>query len=192
MTRCCSRSPEPECSNQTSVPAPDWVFGSRIAATQCLSGTGGLRVAANFMQRFLPKDTVIKIPNPTWANHQTCFADAGLRCTHTFSSRIGCHCLLLSCCGCCLLLSRFVCCCLLLSRFGCRCVLLSSCISLSSPAASSDVPNTTQLLPLELSGLVPSIPPLRVSISSPLLWCQLGDVSILRPRDERARLRRDD
>lgn len=50
----------------------------RLAATQVLSGTGGLRVAANFMERFLPKGTTIKIPNPTWANHKNCFADAGL------------------------------------------------------------------------------------------------------------------
>ena len=51
----------------------------RIAASQVLSGTGGLRVAANFMQRFMPRGATIKIPTPTWANHKNCFADAGLQ-----------------------------------------------------------------------------------------------------------------
>jgi len=50
----------------------------RMAATQVLSGTGGLRVAAEFFKRYLPEGTEIHIPAPTWANHKNCFADAGM------------------------------------------------------------------------------------------------------------------
>jgi len=50
----------------------------RMAVTQCLSGTGGLRVAADFFKRYLPEGTEIHIPTPTWANHKNCFADAGM------------------------------------------------------------------------------------------------------------------
>ena len=44
---------------------------------QTLSGTGALRVAANFLHRFLPKGTKVLLPDPTWANHIPIFEDAG-------------------------------------------------------------------------------------------------------------------
>lgn len=50
----------------------------RMAATQVLSGTGGLRVAAEFFKRYMPEGTEIHIPTPTWANHKNCFHDAGM------------------------------------------------------------------------------------------------------------------
>lgn len=49
----------------------------RVAATQVLSGTGGLRVAAEFFKRYTPEGTEVHIPAPTWANHKNVFQDAG-------------------------------------------------------------------------------------------------------------------
>ncbi|KAK5635048.1 hypothetical protein RRF57_010760 [Xylaria bambusicola] len=47
--------------------------------TGSISGTGALRIAAAFLQRFYPGDKTIYIPNPSWANHKAVFSDAGLK-----------------------------------------------------------------------------------------------------------------
>lgn len=53
----------------------DIVFGANISTTkhiasaQCLSGTGSLRIALEFLQKNLACSTVY-ISNPTWANHE--------------------------------------------------------------------------------------------------------------------------
>ncbi|GMH43336.1 hypothetical protein BSKO_11258 [Bryopsis sp. KO-2023] len=49
----------------------------RVATIQSLSGTGSLRVAAAFINRFMSGKTVY-ISNPTWGNHRNIFADAGV------------------------------------------------------------------------------------------------------------------
>lgn len=53
----------------------------RAVTVQTLSGTGALRVAGDFMKRFigLPNTTknVIYLPNPTWGNHIPIFKDSG-------------------------------------------------------------------------------------------------------------------
>ena len=49
----------------------------RIAVVQSLSGTGSLRVGAEFISKFLPGTTVY-LSNPTWGNHRNIFADAGV------------------------------------------------------------------------------------------------------------------
>lgn len=49
----------------------------RIASSQSLSGTGALRVAADFLSRFAPSKKIL-VPNPTWGNHLNIFRDAGL------------------------------------------------------------------------------------------------------------------
>ncbi|EIE18335.1 aspartate aminotransferase [Coccomyxa subellipsoidea C-169] len=49
----------------------------RIATLQSLSGTGSLRVAADFIAKFLPGTTAY-LSNPTWGNHKNIFADAGV------------------------------------------------------------------------------------------------------------------
>lgn len=49
----------------------------RVATIQSLSGTGSLRVGAAFIQRFLPETTVY-LSDPTWGNHKSIFADAGV------------------------------------------------------------------------------------------------------------------
>jgi len=48
----------------------------RNVTMQSLSGTGALRIAASFLQRFYPKKTYF--PTPTWPNHFNIFRDAGL------------------------------------------------------------------------------------------------------------------
>ena len=47
-----------------------------MATLQSLSGTGSLRVAADFIAKFLP-GTIVYISKPTWGNHKNIFADAG-------------------------------------------------------------------------------------------------------------------
>jgi len=51
----------------------------RIASVQALSGTGALRVAAEFVKTHLaPEQQEIWVSDPTWGNHNTIFAKAGL------------------------------------------------------------------------------------------------------------------
>lgn len=49
----------------------------RVAAAQCISGTGGCRLAAEMFRTFFGKVKVY-IPQPTWANHVNLFRAAGL------------------------------------------------------------------------------------------------------------------
>lgn len=48
----------------------------RTSTVQALSGTGALRVAANFLKKFDPKP--IWLPKPSWGNHTPIFGHAGL------------------------------------------------------------------------------------------------------------------
>lgn len=47
-----------------------------IAGIQVLSGTGALRLACEFVRRFMPNATFY-YPDPTWPNHLNCARDAG-------------------------------------------------------------------------------------------------------------------
>ncbi|RKP30758.1 PLP-dependent transferase [Metschnikowia bicuspidata] len=49
----------------------------RIVTAQAISGTGSLRVIADFLKRFNSAKEVF-VPEPTWANHVAVFTDAGL------------------------------------------------------------------------------------------------------------------
>jgi len=55
----------------------------RAVTVQALSGTGALRVGADFMHRFidLPAETknTVYIPDPTWGNHIPLYEDAGFK-----------------------------------------------------------------------------------------------------------------
>eukprot|EP01103_Thecamoeba_quadrilineata_P001383 TRINITY_DN11229_c0_g1_i1.p1 TRINITY_DN11229_c0_g1~~TRINITY_DN11229_c0_g1_i1.p1 ORF type:complete len:424 (+),score=77.62 TRINITY_DN11229_c0_g1_i1:31-1302(+) len=51
---------------------------NRIVTIQTLSGTGALRVAGEFIARFKP-GVVLYLPNPSWANHDPIFNDAGIK-----------------------------------------------------------------------------------------------------------------
>jgi aspartate aminotransferase len=50
----------------------------RLVSAQSLSGTGALRLGAEFIVRFLPKGTTIYVSTPTWGNHFSVFSAAGL------------------------------------------------------------------------------------------------------------------
>lgn len=50
----------------------------RVASVQALSGTGALRLGAEFIRRFFPQGTPVYISNPTWGNHTNIFKDAGV------------------------------------------------------------------------------------------------------------------
>ncbi|KAF0852421.1 mitochondrial aspartate aminotransferase [Andalucia godoyi] len=50
---------------------------NRIATVQTLSGTGALRIGADFVAKFLPKATPVFISDPTWVNHRALFQTAG-------------------------------------------------------------------------------------------------------------------
>jgi len=51
----------------------------RIASAQALSGTGSLRVAAEFVKTYMkPEMHEIWVSDPTWGNHNAIFAKAGL------------------------------------------------------------------------------------------------------------------
>ncbi|KAE8654587.1 Aspartate aminotransferase [Hibiscus syriacus] len=50
---------------------------NRVTTVQCLSGTGSLRVGAEFMARHYHQKTIY-IPQPTWGNHPKIFTLAGL------------------------------------------------------------------------------------------------------------------
>jgi len=49
---------------------------NRVATVQTLSGTGALRIAGQFLKRFLP-NADIYLPEPTWGNHKPIFKDSG-------------------------------------------------------------------------------------------------------------------
>eukprot|EP01018_Ginkgo_biloba_P039621 Gb_17765 [translate_table: standard] len=49
----------------------------RVATVQSLSGTGSLRLAAAFIQRYFPTAKVL-ISSPSWGNHKNIFNDAGV------------------------------------------------------------------------------------------------------------------
>ncbi|KAL8054307.1 hypothetical protein ABFX02_05G128900 [Erythranthe guttata] len=49
----------------------------RVTTVQCLSGTGSLRVGAEFLARHYHQHTIL-IPQPTWGNHPKVFGLAGL------------------------------------------------------------------------------------------------------------------
>lgn len=50
----------------------------RIAVVQTLSGTGALRVAAEFISLYSP-GVPVYISDPSWGNHHTIFRKAGLQ-----------------------------------------------------------------------------------------------------------------
>jgi len=52
------------------------VTSGRVASAQTLSGTGALRVIAEFLKEQRPAP--IYVSNPTWGNHNSIFAKAGL------------------------------------------------------------------------------------------------------------------
>jgi len=56
---------------------PEALDSGRIATAQVLSGTGGLRVAADFLVKNIGTKTVY-VSDPTWGNHNAIFKNSGL------------------------------------------------------------------------------------------------------------------
>ncbi|VFQ73221.1 unnamed protein product [Cuscuta campestris] len=54
------------------------IHENRVTTVQCLSGTGSLRVGAEFLSRHYHQQHAIYIPQPTWGNHPKVFTLAGL------------------------------------------------------------------------------------------------------------------
>ncbi len=52
------------------------VTAGRVATVQCLGGTGGLKVGADFLKRLNP-DAKVLISDPSWENHRALFTNAG-------------------------------------------------------------------------------------------------------------------
>ncbi|XP_072013523.1 aspartate aminotransferase, mitochondrial-like [Amphiura filiformis] len=50
----------------------------RSITVQGISGTGSLRIGANFLQKFFPGNKVIYLPSPSWGNHTPIFKHAGV------------------------------------------------------------------------------------------------------------------
>jgi aspartate aminotransferase len=55
----------------------DVVPAERVAITQSISGTGGLRVGAEFLAKYFPVKTIL-VSDPSWGNHGKVFSTAGL------------------------------------------------------------------------------------------------------------------
>ncbi|KAI8071130.1 aspartate aminotransferase [Gilbertella persicaria] len=51
---------------------------NRLAITQSISGTGALRIGAEFLNAWYPHAKNIIVPNPTWGNHIPIMKNAGL------------------------------------------------------------------------------------------------------------------
>ncbi|GBU15134.1 aminotransferase [Polaromonas sp.] len=52
------------------------VKSERVATVQCIGGTGGLKVGADFLKRLNPNAKVL-ISDPSWENHRALFTNAG-------------------------------------------------------------------------------------------------------------------
>ena len=50
----------------------------KYVTMQCISGTGSLRVGANFLSKWFPGNKAIYLPKPSWGNHTPIFKHAGL------------------------------------------------------------------------------------------------------------------
>lgn len=54
------------------------IRSGRYITVQTISGTGSLRVGANFLQRFYKNSREVYLPKPSWGNHTPIFRDAGM------------------------------------------------------------------------------------------------------------------
>nr|KAF6409954.1 glutamic-oxaloacetic transaminase 2 [Rousettus aegyptiacus] len=51
----------------------------KYVTVQTISGTGALRIGANFLQKFFKFSRDVFLPKPSWGNHTPIFRDAGLQ-----------------------------------------------------------------------------------------------------------------
>lgn len=74
---------KPFCDHAVRLAYGSDVDVSAVARMQTLSGTGALRMAGEFMARFLEgkggERPIVLLPKPSWANHAPIFRDSGCR-----------------------------------------------------------------------------------------------------------------
>ena len=56
----------------------DITSNGRNVTVQCISGTGSLRVGANFLAKWFPGNKTVYLPKPSWGNHTPIMKHAGL------------------------------------------------------------------------------------------------------------------
>ena len=62
----------------------------KVAIVQSLSGTGALRICAEFLSIYNP-GTVVYVSDPTWSNHHNIFKKAGLEVkTYRYLTKVRC------------------------------------------------------------------------------------------------------
>ncbi|XP_052003550.1 glutamic-oxaloacetic transaminase 2b, mitochondrial [Xyrauchen texanus] len=67
------------CAELSMGPDSEVLKGKRNITVQTISGTGSLRVGANFLSRFHTVATDVYLPKPSWGNHTPIFRDAGMQ-----------------------------------------------------------------------------------------------------------------
>ncbi|XP_028665414.1 aspartate aminotransferase, mitochondrial [Erpetoichthys calabaricus] len=60
-------------------PTNEVIKSGRFTTVQTISGTGSLRVGANFLARFYQASRDVYLPKPSWGNHTPIFRDAGMQ-----------------------------------------------------------------------------------------------------------------
>lgn len=59
-------------------PGFDFIENGQYTTAQTISGTGALRLAANYLQKFYPYEKKVFVPDRTWGNHVPVLTHAGL------------------------------------------------------------------------------------------------------------------
>ncbi|TRY54573.1 hypothetical protein DNTS_001574 [Danionella cerebrum] len=67
------------CAELALGPDSEVLQGKRSITVQTISGTGSLRIGANFLSRFHTVARDVYLPKPSWGNHTPIFRDAGLQ-----------------------------------------------------------------------------------------------------------------
>uniref|UniRef100_A0A9J8AEE2 Aspartate aminotransferase n=1 Tax=Cyprinus carpio carpio TaxID=630221 RepID=A0A9J8AEE2_CYPCA len=72
------------CSQLALGPDNEVLKSGRSITIQTISGTGSLRVGANFVSRFHNASRDVYLPKPSWGNHTPIFRDAGMQKTFLY------------------------------------------------------------------------------------------------------------
>ncbi|XP_063045510.1 aspartate aminotransferase, mitochondrial-like [Engraulis encrasicolus] len=67
------------CAELSLGPDNQVLKSKRSITVQTISGTGSLRIGANFLSRFHKGVRDVYLPKPTWGNHTPIFRDAGMQ-----------------------------------------------------------------------------------------------------------------
>uniref|UniRef100_A0A3B3QRL9 Aspartate aminotransferase n=1 Tax=Paramormyrops kingsleyae TaxID=1676925 RepID=A0A3B3QRL9_9TELE len=67
------------CAELALGPDSEVLKSGRSVTVQSISGTGSLRVGANFLSRFHTATSDVYLPKPSWGNHTPIFRDAGFQ-----------------------------------------------------------------------------------------------------------------